>query len=81
MAKSDPEELAVHISSLQFYNVKAKQIVTAAQEIQSRHGGIVPEDEFSLLQITGIGKTFADLLAFVNTSEAHERHSTEAVPI
>jgi endonuclease III len=73
MAKSDPEELAIHISSLQFYNVKAKQIVKAAQEIQSRHGGIVPEDEFSLLQITGIGKTFADLLAFVNTKEAHER--------
>jgi endonuclease III len=73
MAKSDPEELAIHISSLQFYNVKAKQIVKAAQEIQSRHGGIVPEDEFSLLQITGIGKTFADLLAFVNTREAHER--------
>ena len=73
MAKSDPEDLAVHISSLQFYNVKAKQIVKAAQEIQSQHGGIVPEDELSLLQITGIGKTFADLLAFVNTREAHER--------
>jgi endonuclease-3 len=73
MAKSNPEELASHISSLQFYNVKAKQIVLAAQEIMSRHGGIVPEDECSLLQITGIGKTFADLLAFVNTRETHRR--------
>lgn len=73
MAKSDPEELAVHISSLQFYNVKARQIVKAAQEIQSWHEGVVPEDELSLLRITGIGKTFADLLAFVNTREAHER--------
>jgi len=72
MAKIDPEILASHICSLQFYNVKAKQIVKAAQEIQSRHGGIVPEDEFSLLQITGIGKTFADLLAFVNKRETHE---------
>lgn len=73
MAKSNPEDLASHISSLQFYNVKAKQIVLAAQEIMSRHGGIVPEDECSLLQITGIGKTFADLLAFVNTRETHRR--------
>lgn len=81
MAKSDPEELAVHISSLQFYNVKAKQIVKAAQEIQSQYGGIVPEDEFSLLQITGIGKTFADLLAFVNTREMFQRISSESVPV
>ena len=72
IAKSDPQELAIHISSLQFYNAKAKQIVKAAQEIQSRHGGLVPEDEYSLLQITGIGKTFADLLAFVNKRETHE---------
>ncbi len=78
MAKSDPKELAVHISSLQFYNVKAKQIVKAAQEIQSRHGGVVPEDELSLLQITGIGKTFADLLAFVNKREAHERLAAQS---
>ena len=79
MAMSDPEELAGHISNLQFYNVKAKQIVKAAQEIQSRHGSIVPEDELSLLQITGIGKTFADLLAFVNKRETHERLSSQAV--
>lgn len=75
MAGVDPETLAGHISNLQFYNAKAKQIVKAAQEIQGRHGGIVPEDEFSLLQITGIGKTFGDLLAFVNTRENHEKHS------
>ncbi len=81
MAKSDPEELTSHISSLQFYNVKAKQIVKAAQEIKSRHGGVVPEDEFSLLQITSIGKTYADLLAFVNTRERHEQLCSQAVPV
>jgi endonuclease III len=72
--KLDPEVLANHITNLQYYNVKAAQIVKAANEIKSQHGGLVPEDEFSLLQITGIGKTFADLLAFVNTREAHERY-------
>jgi endonuclease III len=72
--KFDPEVLANHITNLQYYNVKAAQIVKAALEIRSQHRGLVPEDEFSLLQITGIGKTFADLLAFVNTREAHEKY-------
>jgi HhH-GPD superfamily base excision DNA repair protein len=71
MAAVDPEVLATHISNLQFYNVKAQQVVKAAQEIQTRFGGKVPEDEWSLSQITGIGKCFADLLAFVNTREKH----------
>ena len=70
--KFDPEVLANHITNVQYYNAKAAQIVKAAHEIKSQHGGLVPEDEFSLLQITGIGKTFADLLSFVNTREAHE---------
>ncbi|VEU43383.1 unnamed protein product [Pseudo-nitzschia multistriata] len=73
MANIDPGLLASHISNLQFYNAKAKQIVKAAQELLERHRGIVPEDECSLLKITGIGKTFADLLAFVNTREAHKK--------
>lgn len=72
IADMDPEVLANSISNLQYYNVKAQQVVKAAQEIQSRFGGKVPEDELSLSQITGIGKCFADLLAFVNTRKKHE---------
>ena len=76
MAAVDPEVLATCISNLQFYNVKAQQVVKAAQEIQTRFGGKVPEDEWSLSQITGIGKCFADLLAFVNTRQRHEKETT-----
>lgn len=71
VAKADPEDLVKYMTNLQYYNTKAKQIVKAAQEIKTRFGGIVPEDEESLLQITGIGKVFADLLAFVNKRSAH----------
>jgi hypothetical protein len=71
VAEADPEGLAQLITNLQFYNAKAKQIVKAAQELKSRFGGVVPEDEHSLLQITGIGKIFADLLANVNTRSAY----------
>ncbi|KAL3905188.1 MAG: hypothetical protein SGARI_004579, partial [Bacillariaceae sp.] len=64
VARMDPEVLASHISNLQFYNVKAQQVIKAAQEIRTIFGGKVPEDELSLTKITGIGKCFADLLAF-----------------
>ncbi|KAG7361578.1 DNA glycosylase [Nitzschia inconspicua] len=78
MAAVDAEVLAHCISNLQFYNVKAQQVVKAAQEIQSRFQGEVPEDEFSLSQITGIGKCFADLLAFVNTRKKHEESALDS---
>lgn len=74
VAQADPEVLALHITNLQYYNTKAQQIVKAAKEIETDFHGIVPEDETSLLRITGVGKVFADLLAFVNTREIHERY-------
>jgi endonuclease III len=73
LAKADPEEISKLMSNLQFYRVKAKHIVTAAQQIKSQFGGVVPEDEQSLLQIMGVGKMFGDLLAFVNTRKAHSQ--------
>jgi len=79
VAKADPQVLALHITNLQYYNMKAQYIVKSAKEIVSNFHGIVPEDETSLLKITGIGKVFADLLAFVNTREIHERYSSMTV--
>jgi hypothetical protein len=78
VAQADPEVLALHITNLQYYNSKAQQIVKAAKEIETEFHGIVPEDETSLLRLTGVGKVFADLLAFVNTHEIHERFETGA---
>lgn len=71
LAQCDPEVLAVVLSSVQYYNTKAKHLVTASLEIQSRFQGKVPETEALLRQITGIGPVMADLLAFVNTVKAH----------
>ena len=72
IASADPDELAREcLTNLQYYNCKAEHIVKAAQEVQKQHRGIVPEDEHSLLRLTGIGRVFADLLAFVNTKEKH----------
>ncbi len=77
VAKADPDVLAHYITNLQYYNTKAQQIVKAAREIQVNFNGIVPEDEISLLKITGVGKVFADLLAFVNTRKVHGKMTPE----
>jgi endonuclease III len=71
LSRADPEKLAITLSSLQYYNVKAKHCVTAANQVQTQFQGIVPEQESELLKITGIGPVLADVLAFVNTIEAH----------
>jgi endonuclease III len=71
VAAADPEVLASCISNVVHYNVKAQHIVKAAQQIKTRFGGKVPEDEKSLLELTGIGTVFADFLALINTREAH----------
>jgi endonuclease III len=73
MARADPHVLALHLTNLQYYNIKAQHIVKAAKEIETEFKGVVPEDETSLLRLTGVGKVFADLLAFVNTREIHQR--------
>jgi endonuclease III len=73
VARADPHVLALHLTNLQYYNIKAQHIVKAAQEIETEFQGVVPEDETSLLRLTGVGKVFADLLAFVNTREIHQR--------
>lgn len=72
MAVADPNDLVAALSCLQYYNVKAKHLVRAAQEIQAQFGGTVPEDEPQLKQLTGIGPVMGDLLAFCNTRAMHQ---------
>ena len=72
LSQADPEVLSSVLSSLQFYNMKAKQIVKAAQEIQSHFGGIVPESDNDLQKITGVGPIMGDLLACINTRASYE---------
>jgi hypothetical protein len=51
--------------------------VKDANKMKSQFAGMVPEDEHSLRQVTGVGKVFAGLLAFVNTRSAHRGKTTE----
>lgn len=81
VAESDPFELEECIRNLQYYSVKAKQIVRAAQVIMSRFGGIVPHEESALTQLPGIGPVLADLLAFINTDEHHLLFSSSSATV
>ena len=77
MARADPELFVPAIQNLQYYNTKAKHLVQAAQEIQIRFGGQVPETEHLLKQITGLGPVLSDLLAFVNTRKRHKEREEQ----
>lgn len=81
LANCDPEGLAIVLSSLQYYNTKAKHLVAASRQIKSQYRGKVPEAESLLRQITGIGPVMADLLASVNTVEAHMQAGGENVTL
>jgi hypothetical protein len=72
LSQADPEVLASVLSSLQYYNVKSQHIVKAAQEIECHFGGTVPESNYDLQKITGIGPVMGDLLACINTRASYD---------
>lgn len=77
MAQASPDDFSASIANLQYYPTKAKQLVQAANEIRTRYGGHVPEEEHELKKLSGIGPVLADVLAFVNTRAMHIRRRKE----
>jgi endonuclease III len=76
VAKLDESVLQPPMRSLQYHNSKANYMIRAAQTIQTRFGGIVPQSEAEWKEIPGVGEVFADLLASINTVEQHEKQRT-----
>lgn len=54
-AEADPAVFTSEISSIPFFRNKAKAIIGAAKEIQTRHKGLVPRTESELVALPGIG--------------------------
>lgn len=54
-AEADAAIFTKEISSIPFFNNKAKNIIAAAKELQTRHGGAVPRTEAELVALPGIG--------------------------
>lgn len=61
MAELSPEVIAKAIYPAGFYNNKAKQIKTIAQQIMSE-GGVVPDTIDELLKFKGVGRKTANLV-------------------
>ncbi|MDO8593731.1 MAG: endonuclease III [bacterium] len=54
-ADADAAEFAKEISSIPFFNNKAKAIIGAAKIIQEKFGGKVPKTETELVELPGVG--------------------------
>ena len=54
-AQAKPEVFIKEISSIPFFRNKAKAIIAAAKDIQTRHGGTVPRTEKELVELPGVG--------------------------
>lgn len=61
-ASADIATFTEEISSIPFFRNKARAIIGAAKEIQSRHGGAVPRTEHELVALPGIGYKTAHVI-------------------
>lgn len=61
-ANADHATFTKEISSVPFFRNKAKAIIGAAKEIQSRHDGVVPRTEAELVALPGIGYKTAHVI-------------------
>ncbi|WP_458206545.1 endonuclease III [Haladaptatus sp. NG-SE-30] len=61
-ANVDVEELADDLSSITYYNNKAKWIQSACQTIVEEHDGEVPDTMTELTDLTGVGRKTANVV-------------------
>ena len=62
LAEAAPQEIEPYIRSCGLFRNKAKKIHAAACHILREHGGEVPSDIDSLLEVPGVGRKIANLL-------------------
>jgi endonuclease-3 len=61
-ANADQEELAEEISSITYYNNKAKYIRSSAQTIGEEYDGEVPDSMSELTSLSGVGRKTANVV-------------------
>lgn len=62
IANADVSEIEEYIHSCGFFRVKARDIVSCAQLLLERHGGMVPNTMEQLLELPGVGRKTANLI-------------------
>lgn len=61
-AEADPAEVGQYIHSCGFFNGKARDIVSCAQQLIEKHGGRVPDTMEALTALPGVGRKTANLI-------------------
>ena len=61
-AEADPKEVGEHIHSCGFYNGKARDLVSCAQQLIERFDGRVPDNMEDLTSLSGVGRKTANLI-------------------
>lgn len=65
MADADPEFILSYIRSISYPNNKAKNLHGMARMLVDKFGGVVPSDINSLLELPGVGRKSANVVASV----------------
>lgn len=65
LAETDPEEVYEYIRSCTYPNSKAKHLVELAKKITTDYNGVVPGDVDQLLNLPGVGRKSANVIASV----------------
>ena len=61
-AEADPKEVGEYLHSCGFYNGKARDLVSCAQQLIERFGGRVPDNMEDLTSLSGVGRKTANLI-------------------
>ncbi len=61
-AQADLSEMENDIRSTGFYRNKAKNIITAASQLLTEHGGVMPSDIENLTKLAGVGRKTANVI-------------------
>lgn len=61
-AEADPKEVGEYIHSCGFYNGKARDLVSCAQQLIERFDGRVPNNMEDLTSLSGVGRKTANLI-------------------
>ena len=61
-AEADPREVGEYIHPCGFYNGKARDLVSCAQQLLERFGGRVPDNMEDLTSLPGVGRKTANLI-------------------
>ncbi|MDZ7708073.1 MAG: endonuclease III [Trueperaceae bacterium] len=63
LAAATPEEVEPYVRTIGLYRTKAKNLVRMAGLLVERHGGEVPESFEALLELPGVGRKTANVVA------------------